>query len=475
MPITFVLNIEEPRGRSVTRNLTRGVNAISDIPLPPPPPQGDQEIFLQTLLLSLSVSSEFNLRDLGVPLSSVVVDLTLPELTLVGRDNVKIGDNIDPVEIGLTSEEFEVEVGGDLDVPGIELSVPTIGVDASRLINLSPVTIDLSLDSQDVRFGPSEEKDFAPAEMALGVGSIAFEVGGNVISIPIGAQLEEFQLESKVTFDAAEVDLDAEFIIVKAGGDIEAPGIELTLEEFEVELGGNIEAPGIELTVPEVSVVDTDLDPGGDVSKALDQIDVNLSLEEFEVELGGNIEAPGIELTVDEIEIEADGGVSRALDAVIVDLSLSIEIEADGDVSKALDQIDVNLASNIGIEVVDNTPGMIVALTVPQIEVKTGSLKALDTLNVDLVAEEFEVELGGNIEAPGINLTVPAVEVIDTNDLNPATITVDLLLDEAFNNSLNLQTLEADFILTESLDVGLSIQLPANMESAQADDATTIT
>ena len=409
MPITFVLNIEEPRGRSVTRNLTRGVNAISDIPLPPPPPLADQEIFLQTLLLSLSVSSEFALRDLGLPLSSVVVDLTLPELTLVGRDNVEIGDNIDPVEIGLTSEEFEVEVGGDLDVPGIELSIPTIGVDASRLINLSPVTIDLSLDSQDARFGPSEEKEFAPAEMALGVGSIAFEVGGNVISIPIGAQLEEFQLESKVTFDAAEVDLDAEFIIVK--------------------VGGNITAPGIELTIPAIEVDDTDLAPSGDVSKALGQIDVNLSLEEFEVEIGGNIDAPGIELTIPAIEVGATSNIN--LSPVIIDLSLDIEV--DGDVSKALGQIDVNLASNIGIEVVDNTPEMIVALTVPQIEVRTANLKALDT------------------------------------------ITVDLLLDEAFNNSLNLQTLEADFILTESLDVGLNIQLPANMESAQADDATTIT
>jgi len=76
MPITFILNIEEPLGRSVTRNLTRGVNATSDIPVPTPTPPRDKEISLQTLLLSLSVSSEFVSQNVEVPLSSVVVDLT---------------------------------------------------------------------------------------------------------------------------------------------------------------------------------------------------------------------------------------------------------------------------------------------------------------------------------------------------------------------------------------------------------------
>lgn len=317
MPITFILNIEEPRGRSVTRNLTRGVNATSDIPVPTPTPPRDKEISLQTLLLSLSVSSEFVSQNVEVPLSSVVVDLTLPDIeTLVSN----------------------------------RLDLSTISVELTNLISLS---------------------------------------NGLVVT-------------------------DDEFL-------------SLTLLEpiFTAPVSVPLSSINVELTIPQVGTVAT-----GSQRKGLDNLVIDLSLEEFEVEVGGNIDAPGIELTIPAIEVGATSNIN--LSPVIIDLSLDIEI--GGDVSKALDQIDVNLASNIGIEVVDNTPEMIVALTVPQIEVTTGSLKALDTLNVNLAVEEFEVEVGGNIDAPDLNLTVPA----------------------------------------ESLDVGLNIQLPADMESAQDDDTTVI-
>jgi hypothetical protein len=297
MPITFILNIEEPRGRSVTRNLTRGVNATSDIPVPTPTPTPprDQEISLQTLLLSLSVSSEFVSQNVEVPLSSVVVDLT----NLISLSNGLV----------VTDDEFL----------SLTLLEPTF---------TAPVSVPLS-------------------------------------------------------------------------------------------------SINVELTIPQVGTVAT-----GNQSKELDNLVIDLSLEEFKVEFGGNLDVPGIELTIPAIEVRAASNIN--LSPVIIDLSLDIEV--DGDVSKALDQIDVNLASNIGIEVVDNTPGMIVALTVPQIEVRTGNLKALDTLNVNLAVEEFEVEVGGNLDVPGLSLTVPA----------------------------------------ESLDVGLNIQLPADMESAQDDDTTVI-
>lgn len=296
MPITFILNIEEPRGRSVTRNLTRGVNATSDIPVPTPTPPRDKEISLQTLLLSLSVSSEFVSQNVEVPLSSVVVDLTLPDIETL--------------------------------VPN-RLDLSTISVELTNLISLS---------------------------------------NGLVVT-------------------------DDEFL-------------SLTLLEptFTAPVSVPLSSINVELTIPQVGTVAT-----GSQRKGLDNLVIDLSLEEFGVEVGGNLDVPGIELTVAEIETEATDHVSRALDAVIVDLSLDIEIS--GEVSKALDQIDVNLASNIGIEVVDNTPEIIVALTVPQIEVTTDSL--LDTLNVDL--------------------------------------------------SLN-----------EAFDVGLNIQLPADMESAQDDDTTVI-
>ena len=295
MPITFILNIEEPLGRSVTRNLTRGVNATSDIPVPTPTPPRDKEISLQTLLLSLSVSSEFVSQNVEVPLSSVVVDLT----NLISLSNGLV----------VTDDEFL----------SLTLLEPTF---------TAPVSVPLS-------------------------------------------------------------------------------------------------SINVELTIPQVGTVAT-----GSQGKGLDNLVIDLSLEEFGVEVGGNLDVPGIELTIPAIEVGATSNIN--LSPVIIDLSLDIEV--DGDVSKALGQIDVNLASNIGIEVVDNTPEMIVALTVPQIEVTTGSLKALDTLNVNLAVEEFEVEVGGNIDAPDLNLTVPA----------------------------------------ESLDVGLNIQLPADMESAQDDDTTVI-
>lgn len=49
-PITFIAEIDEPRGRSVTRNLTRGVNEIDD---PYSPPITDTPITLNLLTLDL--------------------------------------------------------------------------------------------------------------------------------------------------------------------------------------------------------------------------------------------------------------------------------------------------------------------------------------------------------------------------------------------------------------------------------------
>jgi hypothetical protein len=49
-PITFIAEIDEPRGRSVTRNLTRGVNEIDD---PYSPPITDIPITVNPLTLDL--------------------------------------------------------------------------------------------------------------------------------------------------------------------------------------------------------------------------------------------------------------------------------------------------------------------------------------------------------------------------------------------------------------------------------------
>jgi len=114
-PVTFFVDIEAPNGRSVIRNLTRGVNDIDDDYTPTPQPPVD--VSLETLLLSLSVSSTFY-WDTPVAFDPITADFFL--------------------------QQFEVGVGGNIDVPDLELSVD-IETTAQATISRAPIVVDLTL------------------------------------------------------------------------------------------------------------------------------------------------------------------------------------------------------------------------------------------------------------------------------------------------------------------------------------------
>ena len=293
----------------------------------------------------------------------------------------------------------------------------------------------------------------------------------------------EVLVPAVLSFDTISVEL-ANLIGLNAGVDVTDDEALALAVEAVFTAPSNTEIPLsdviVALTVPQVETRAT-----GTQSKALEDLIVDLSSEvgvevvadadvssaftnEIEVQAGVNAEVASIDLTVQEFGFS----VESALDAVVIDLTVDMDTNAFATVD--LSPIVVDLTNTLESEVAVNA----------------------ETASIALSLEEFEVEVGGNIDVPGLSLTVPTIEVVATNGLNLATITVDLTvdldvdasltkafdtinvdlsLDEAFDNALNLQTLEADFSLTESLDIGLNIQLPANMESAQADDATVVT
>lgn len=293
----------------------------------------------------------------------------------------------------------------------------------------------------------------------------------------------EVLVPAVLSFDTISVEL-ANLIGLNAGVDVTDDEALALAVEAVFTAPSNTEIPLsdviVALTVPQVETRAT-----GTQSKALEDLIVDLSSEvgvevvadadvssaftnEIEVQAGVNAEVASIDLTVQEFGFS----VESALDAVVIDLT--VDMDTNAFVTVDLSPVVVDLTNTLESEVAVNA----------------------ETASIALSLEEFEVEVGGNIDVPGLSLTVPTIEVVATNGLNLATITVDLTvdldvdasltkafdtinvdlsLDEAFDNALNLQTLEADFSLTESLDIGLNIQLPANMESAQADDATVVT
>ena len=372
-PITFIAEIEESNGRDLYRNLTRGVNRTDDLPIPVPAP-GSRSAALETLLLSLSVSSDFFFPR-RLSLGEVVVDLTLPDIEVLSPAVL----NLDTISVELVNL-IGLNTGVDVtDDEALALAVQAVfAAPTDTGIPLSDIIVDLTVQQ--------------------------------IETLATGSQTK--------TLDTLIADLSSEV------------GVEVVTD--------------------------------ADVSSAF--------TNEIEVRTDVNAEVASIDLTVQEFEFS----VESALDAVVIDLT--VDIDTDAFVTVDLSSVIVDLTNTLESEVAVNAEPVSIALSLEEFEV--------------------EVEVGGNIDIPGLSLTVPTIEVVATNDLNLATITVDLTvdldvdasvskaldtinvdlsLDEAFDNALNLQTLEADFSLTESLDVGINIQLPADMQSAQADDATVVT
>ena len=212
-----------------------------------------------------TIVTEISTREVGV---AIVLNSDVSS-SFTNEVQLQTGFNTDSISIAIDVEEFEIEVAGDIDTPAISLTVSEIEVEQTGGVKrpAGNISLELSVDavfdqtggvrrpagnislelSVDAVFDTSEEKGLGPVELRLGVGSLTAEVGGNVTPIPVGAQLVEFQLESRANFAPAEIDLDAVFIVVEVGGVIDPVDMDLTLDinsdtELNIQLPANMES-----------------------------------------------------------------------------------------------------------------------------------------------------------------------------------------------------------------------------------------
>src|SRR6056300_1090834 len=165
-PVTFFVDIEAPNGRSVTRNLTRGVNDIDDDFTPTPQPPVD--VSLETLLLSLSLSSTFY-WDTPVAFDPITADFFL--------------------------QQFEVGVGGNIDVPDLELSVD-IETTAQASISRAPIVVDLTLPQVTT----NKTITFEPIDIGLSLPNLESNIETSVDTIVIDLTLPALSTDNETSF-----------------------------------------------------------------------------------------------------------------------------------------------------------------------------------------------------------------------------------------------------------------------------------
>jgi hypothetical protein len=359
-PITFFVDIEESNGRDLRRNLTRGVDATDDTPVPIPPPT-DRNVALQTLLLSLSVSSEFPLN-VEIPLSSVIVDLTLPDIQTLAPEQIDLSTisveltNLIGISNGLvvTDDEF------------LSLTLPELGFVSPIDVSLSSINVDLTIPQVETRATGNQSRALDNLIIALtNELETRNAIDAGVISIDLTNELET---QAEVAFETVSVDLSLQEFEVEVGGDLDIPGIDLTLPAIETEATNdlNLSPVNVDLTV--------DIETTAPNTKALDNLIVDLSLD-----IGTDI--------------------TEQFDPITVDLSLEI----DTSVETALDRIDVVLTNETSIEVGANTPEINVELSL--IDGFDNALN-LQTLEAALsIAETLDV--GINIQLPDNMVSTP--------------------------------------------------------------------
>src|SRR6056300_1172900 len=163
-PVTFFVDIEAPLGRSVRRNLTRGVNDLDDDYEQPP-----VAISLETLLLSLSVSSTFY-WDTPVAFDPITADFFL--------------------------QQFEVGVGGNIDVPDLELSVD-IETTAQASISRAPIVVDLTLPQVTT----NKTITFEPIDIGLSLPNLESNIETSVGTVVIDLTLPALSTDNETNFD----------------------------------------------------------------------------------------------------------------------------------------------------------------------------------------------------------------------------------------------------------------------------------
>ena len=163
-PVTFFVDIEAPNGRSVKRNLTRGVNDLDDDYEQPP-----VDVSLETLLLSLSLSSTFY-WDTPVAFDPITADFFL--------------------------QQFEVGVGGNIDVPDLELSVD-IETTAQATISRAPIVVDLTLPQVTT----NKTITFEPIDIGLSLPNLESNIETSVDTIAIDLTLPTLITDKETSFD----------------------------------------------------------------------------------------------------------------------------------------------------------------------------------------------------------------------------------------------------------------------------------
>lgn len=368
-PITFIAEIQESNGRDLYRNLTRGVNATDDTPSATPIP-GDRVAALGSLILSLSVSSEF-IYPQGISLPSVVIDFTLPDVEILAPDRL----DLSTISVELINL---IDLNNGLTVTDDEFLALTLPEAAFAI----PENTDVSLSSLIVNLTPQSVE-------TLTTGS-QFKALSNLITI----------LSSNAAVECV-VDSDTSSVFT---------------DEIEVQAFVNAEVASVDLNV-----------------------------EEFEIEAGGDLDILGINLTLD---IETEDEAFAQLEAIVIDLTLDIAIEADS--FKQLEAITLELSDELQIGI-----GM-----------------APLSITAEVIESAFEV--GGNVIPISNDLELDDFQL--NSDVITSSLTADLVAEFiALQVGGDIDAVDVDLSLITASDAELNIQLPANMEAAQADDPTTVT
>ena len=163
--ITFFVDIEAPNGRSVRRSLVRGVDDLNDDYEQPP-----AAISLGTLLLSLNLSSTFY-WDTPVAFDSITADFFL--------------------------QQFEVGVGGNIDVPDLELSVD-METTAEASISRAPIIVDLTLP----QFNTNKTITFEPIDIGLSLPTLETKVGTSLDIITVDLTVPALNTDIATNFEA---------------------------------------------------------------------------------------------------------------------------------------------------------------------------------------------------------------------------------------------------------------------------------
>jgi len=233
--ITFILNVEDNRRRrkNFSTNLTRGVDRVTDTPLP-----------------------------------------TVPEIPIEPEDPNVVLDDLDRLFFGLIVRDFETEFGGDIVGPGVIVSnqAPIDGDDPDDsgffeydISDNDNPRVDLnSTNTLRVRLG---DETFASATLTLGdlaLNSDINELDRFVINLQavdfgyetaansgelflpdfsLSVNTVEFEVSNSVSLDSIVTALFIGNLSVEIGGNIGSPGVSVLADTVSLDSAINIRLP----------------------------------------------------------------------------------------------------------------------------------------------------------------------------------------------------------------------------------------